>query len=305
MNSQPSPSWWRLEIETPGDLEESLLWRLETLGIYRVAVQFRPEQPLERTLVAWLPAVDWPPEERRRLEEALGELAEPFGQELASLRWQEQLEEDWSQSWKQHWQPDPVGEKLLILPAWLECPDEFRHRQVLMLEPGSAFGTGSHPTTRLCMESLEKLSCNGDLVADLGCGSGILGLASLSLGAEQVVACDTDSLAILATEANAALNQMAERVELRLGSALELKQLLGERRAKILLCNILATVLAELAPWFEELLLPEGVGLLSGLLVDQVEPLAIQLKGLGWQCDLAAEQSRWALLEIRRQGLGN
>lgn len=300
MTISPTSSWWRLEIDPSGDLEESLIWRLETLGISRVAVKFKPDQPGHRTLLAWLPAADWPAGERQSLEQALCGLAEPFGLELPQLSWQQQPEEDWSHSWKQHWAPDPVGEKLLILPAWLQCPEEFRNREVLLLDPGSAFGTGSHPTTRLCMESLERIPLAGALVADLGCGSGILGIAALALGAEAVVASDTDSLAILASASNAALNGMEQRLQARLGSAHELKKLLGQRSAQVLLCNILAPVLAELAPWFEKLLAVNGVGLLSGLLVEQVEPLADQLTSMGWQCRLAAEQSRWALLEITR-----
>lgn len=300
MTISPTSSWWRLEIDPSGDLEESLIWRLETLGISRVAVKFKPDQPGHRTLLAWLPAADWPAGERQSLEQALCVLAEPFGLELPQLSWQQQPEEDWSHSWKQHWAPDPVGEKLLILPAWLQCPEEFRNREVLLLDPGSAFGTGSHPTTRLCMESLERIPLAGALVADLGCGSGILGIAALALGAEAVVASDTDSLAILASASNAALNGMEQRLQARLGSAQELKELLGQRSAQVLLCNILAPVLAELAPWFEKLLAVNGVGLLSGLLVEQVEPLADQLTSMGWQCRLAAEQSRWALLEITR-----
>lgn len=299
--TSPVPSWWRLELEPPGELEESLLWRLETLGIQRVALQFRPEQPHLRTLVAWLPEPDWPETERQRLGEALAALAEPFGCELPQLRWHRQAEEDWALSWKQHWQPDPVGQQLLILPAWLELPPEYRQRQVLRIDPGSAFGTGSHPTTRLCMEALEGLELAGALVADLGCGSGILGISALALGASQVLATDTDSLAVRATAENSALNQFsAGRLQVAQGSAEALALLLAGRRAEVLLCNILAPVLAELGPSFEGLVSPTGVGLLSGLLVEQVEPLVAVLEPLGWRCRLGAEQSRWALLEIRR-----
>ena len=301
MTSSPVPSWWRLELEPPGELEESLLWRLETLGIQRVALQFRPEQRQLRTLVAWLPEPDWPETERQRLGEALAALAQPFGCELPPLRWQRQAEEDWALSWKQHWQPDPVGQLLLILPAWLELPPEYRQRQVLRIDPGSAFGTGSHPTTRLCMEALEGLELAGALVADLGCGSGILGISALALGASQVLATDTDSLAVRATAENSALNQFsAGRLQVAQGSAEALALLLAGRRAEVLLCNILAPVLAELGPSFEGLVSPTGVGLLSGLLVEQVEPLVAVLEPLGWRCRLGAEQSRWALLEIRR-----
>ena len=108
---------------------------------------------------------------------------------------------------------------LLILPAWLQVPAEHAQRQALLIDPGSAFGTGSHPTTRLCLEAIEKRSLAGLRVADLGCGSGILGIASLALGAAQVLASDTDSLAVRATAENAALNQASSRLQVQLGSA--------------------------------------------------------------------------------------
>jgi ribosomal protein L11 methyltransferase len=297
-----------MELELPGELEESLLWRLESLGIVRVAVQFRPEQPARRTLVAWLPEIDWPVTERQRLHGALADMAEPFQLPLPPLSWQRQLEEDWAQSWKRHWQPDPVGLRLLILPAWLEKPPEHSHRLPLLIDPGSAFGTGSHPTTRLCIEGLEAFAqrdvgLKGTLVADLGCGSGILGLAALALGADRVCAVDTDSLAVRATGDNAALNRVTESLQVAEGSAEALAELLQGRRAGVLLCNILAPVLAELGPQFEGLLAAFGVGLLSGLLIDQVEPLVAVLQPLGWRCTLAAEQSRWALLRIQRHGV--
>ncbi|MBM5809561.1 MAG: 50S ribosomal protein L11 methyltransferase, partial [Cyanobacteria bacterium M_surface_9_m1_291] len=150
-------TWWRLEMAAPAELEESLLWKLPQLGIHRVAMQHKPDAPAQRQLVAWLPASEWPAAERASLEQSLTPLAETFGLPLPVLRWQEQPDEDWSLSWKQHWQPDPVGERLLILPAWLDCPSEHADRLCIRMDPGSAFGTGSHPTTRLCLEALEAL----------------------------------------------------------------------------------------------------------------------------------------------------
>ena len=132
-------------------------------------------------------------------------MADTFGLALAEPLWEELADEDWSLSWKKHWQPDPVGQRLLILPAWLEVPEEHADRLVLKMDPGSAFGTGSHPTTRLCLEALEEMPPHDQRVADLGCGSGVLGLASLALGASEVLAADTDSLAVRATTDNAAL----------------------------------------------------------------------------------------------------
>lgn len=301
-----APGWWRLELVSLPELEESLLWKLAELGIPRVAVQHRPETPSQRQLIAWLPAIDWPEPERQQLARALAPLAEPFGLALPLLQWSQQADEDWSLSWKQHWQADPVGMGLLILPAWLPCPPEHAERRLIAMDPGSAFGTGSHPTTRLCLEALERLAAvkpeelAGLRVADLGCGSGVLGLAALRLGAASVVAVDTDSLAVRATADNAALNGLTAQVRVQLGSVEALAELLEGQPADLLLCNILAPVIQALCPAFNTVLAANGVGLLSGLLVDQAPALQLALRNEGWQAELTAEQSQWGLMTIRR-----
>jgi ribosomal protein L11 methyltransferase len=301
-----APGWWRLELASLPELEESLLWKLAELGIPRVAVQHRPETPSQRQLIAWLPAIDWPEPERQQLARALAPLAEPFGLALPPLQWSQQADEDWSLSWKQHWQADPVGQGLLILPAWLPCPPEHAERRLIAMDPGSAFGTGSHPTTRLCLEALELLAARtpeglaGLRVADLGCGSGVLGLAALRLGAASVAAADTDSLAVRATADNAALNGLTPQVRVQLGSVEALAELLEAQPADLLLCNILAPVIQALCPAFNTVLAANGVGLLSGLLVDQAPALQLALRDEGWQAELTAEQSQWGLMTIQR-----
>ena len=296
-------AWWRLELHSLPELEESLLWKLNDLGIPRVAVRHRPESPQERQLLAWLPQADWPESELPRLRASLEPLAATFGLELPPLTWQAQADEDWSLSWKQHWQADPVGERLLVLPAWLPCPEEHRERLVIRIDPGSAFGTGSHPTTRLCLEGLERLAAEpgglkGLRVADLGCGSGLLGLAALRLGAASACGADTDSLAVRATTDNAALNDLP--LPVALGSVEALAQLLEGRPADLLLCNILAPVIEALAPDFARVLAPSGIGLLSGLLVDQVPTLERALAAEGWQAELSARRDPWGLMTICR-----
>ena len=296
-------AWWRLELHSLPELEESLLWKLNDLGIPRVAVRHRPESPQERQLLAWLPQADWPESELPRLRASLEPLAATFGLELPPLTWQAQADEDWSLSWKQHWQADPVGERLLVLPAWLPCPEEHQERLVIRIDPGSAFGTGSHPTTRLCLEGLERLATErgglaGLRVADLGCGSGLLGLAALRLGAASACGADTDSLAVRATTDNAALNDLP--LPVALGSVEALAQLLEGRPADLLLCNILAPVIEALAPDFARVLAPSGIGLLSGLLVDQVPTLERALAAKGWQAELSARRDPWGLMTICR-----
>ena len=299
-------AWWRLELLALPELEESLTWKLNALGIPRVAVRHSPEQPQDRKLVAWLPASDWPESERQQLEQALKPLADTFGLALPTIHWFEQDDEDWSLSWKQHWEPDPVGQRLLILPAWLELPPEHADRQVIRMDPGSAFGTGSHPTTRLCLEAIEELSDErgGSLgsirVADLGCGSGILGIAALLEGASSVAAADTDSLAVRATRDNAVVSGFAEQFQVDLGSIERLAELLEGRPADLLLCNILAPVIEALCPAFDTVLAPGGLGLLSGLLVSQAPRLQEVLAEQGWSAELTAQQSQWGLMTIRR-----
>ena len=293
--------WWRLTMGCPPELEESLVWKLNDLGLHRHAVQHAPERPDHKQLLLWLPKPEWPEEERGQLLASLVPLAEPFGIPLPEGRWDDVADEDWSLSWKQHWQPDPVGHGLLILPAWLEVPEEHADRLVIRMDPGSAFGTGSHPTTRLCLEALEEFPPQGSLVADLGCGSGVLGLAALGLGAEAVVAADTDSLAVRATADNRGLNRRSDaELAVALGSVDALERLLDGRRADLLLCNILAPVIEALAPGFEALVAPDGRALLSGLLVDQAPRLKQVLGELGWTVTAEAAQGRWGLLEIRR-----
>jgi len=299
-------AWWRLELLALPELEESLIWKLNALGIPRVALRHSPEQPQDRKLVAWLPASDWPESERQQLEQALKPLADTFGLTLPTIHWFEQDDEDWSLSWKQHWEPDPVGQRLLILPAWLELPPEHADRQVIRMDPGSAFGTGSHPTTRLCLEAIEQLSDErgGSLgsirVADLGCGSGILGIAALLEGASSVAAADTDSLAVRATRDNAVVSGFAEQFQVDLGSIERLAELLEGRPADLLLCNILAPVIEALCPAFDTVLAPGGLGLLSGLLVSQAPRLQEVLAEQGWSAELTAQQSQWGLMTIRR-----
>jgi ribosomal protein L11 methyltransferase len=308
--SGSGPSWWRLEMAVAPELDESLLWMLDRHGIRRVALRHHPAAPAECLLQAWLPAADWPREQRDLLAGALAALGEPFGLEATPQQWFRQHEEDWSLSWKRHWRPDPVGERLLILPAWLEAPPEHGGRLVIRLDPGSAFGTGSHPTTRLCLEALERLAARrpgglaGLRVADLGCGSGVLALAALKLGADSVAAVDLDPLAERATRHNASLNDpaLAGRLRVGCGSIEALAELCGGP-AQLLLCNILAPVIEALAPAFESVLAPEGEGFLSGLLVEQAPRLQRVMADAGWRAELTHRQENWGLMHLWRSAV--
>ena len=185
-----------------------------------------------------------------------------------------------------------------MLPRWLDCPPEQRHRQTLRMDPGRAFGTGEHPSTRLCMEALERHRemVKDALVVDLGCGSGILGVTALALGASRVLASDVDPMAVSTSRENGALNGYGpERLRVVHGSSQELMPWVGPG-ADVLLCNILAPVIMALAPDFARLLKSTGRGWLSGLLRSQADAVQEHLAGLGWRAELAATQQDWALL---------
>ena len=294
--------WWRLVFFADSDFEETLLWKLEDLGIKRVAVQYSPDNPQKRCFFVWVLETDWPITERDNLLRTLIQFDNSFGTSISNFEWDKVADEDWSKSWKQHWKPDPVGSYLLILPVWLKAPDKHSDRILLRLDPGSAFGTGSHPTTRLCLEAIEKNPPLNLIVADLGCGSGILSLAAIGFGAKEVIAVDIDYLAVRATNENAQLNpQLSGDFGVFLGSVDALRSELKGKSADLLLCNILAPVIEELAPSFDSLISQKGKAILSGVLVDQLPRLEDSLNSLGWVASSCSTKEQWAMLEIRRK----
>lgn len=168
--------------------------------------------------------------------------------------------EDWINNWKKYFHPIPVGEKLLIRPEWEEC--DAGGRAVLCLEPGLAFGTGTHETTRLCMELLEKYAKPGFDMLDVGCGSGILSVAALLLGAKRAVGVDIDPLAVKTARENAARNQVEDRFEGVCGNLTE--QVQGAY--DIVAANLVADIILTLTQDIGRFLKPGGVYLMSGII---------------------------------------
>jgi ribosomal protein L11 methyltransferase len=224
------------------------------------------------------------------------ELPEPLTQ------WQLIDEEDWSMSWKQHWHPMEVGDRFLIVPAWIEPPAN-SDRVILLLDPGSAFGTGTHATTQLCLESLEmRLSDPGEagIVADIGCGSGILSIGAVLLGLTQVYAVDTDPLAVQAARSNRHLNHLNPNyLTINRGSVGELLAILPEGVDGIL-CNILAHVIVDLTPQLTQLTKPGGWGVFSGIALDQAPDVADALEGHGWEIAALWKREDWCCFNARR-----
>ena len=185
------------------------------------------------------------------------------------------------------------------MPAWLDVPEKFLERKIIRLDPGSAFGTGSHPSTRLCLEALDNAPPLGQTIADLGCGSGILSLTALKLGAKNTFSVDTDSLAISATKINSALNDFSEKIlNVFLGSIGEIEENMPTKKIDLVLCNILAPVIKLLGPSFEKIIGHKGKVILSGLLVQQINELQEFFLQLGWKVLEIKTKDQWALMVL-------
>ena len=214
-------------------------------------------------------------------------------------------EEDWANNWKAYFKPMPVGEKLLVCPSWEKIP-EGNTRAVLKIDPGMAFGTGTHHTTRMCLELLEKNIKNGDLVADLGCGSGILSIAASLMGAKETYAIDIDPVAARVAAENAELNGIdMSGYFIRIGDILsdeKFRDDISGRRYDIVLANIVANVIIAFAPVIPQLMKPGGKLIASGIIADRLDEVLDALKangleaveicsGEGWRAVLAAKIS--------------
>ena len=301
MNNSPV-SWLRFEQEIPFELEDSLYWFLSNLEIHRFSFEHDPDNKSTQTLYIWLPLSEWSVRDQNTLVQSLISLARPFGLILPECKWIQLKNEDWSLSWKKSWKPDPVGKSILILPAWLEIPEKFLERKIIRLDPGSAFGTGSHPSTRLCIEALDDDPPVGKTIADLGCGSGILSITALKLDAKCTFSVDKDSLAISATKINSALNGFPENIlNVFHGSIEEIELNMPERKIDLLLCNILTPVIKSLGPGFQKIIGQNGKVILSGLLVDQIKELQEFFLELGWEALDIKTKGKWALIELTQK----
>jgi ribosomal protein L11 methyltransferase len=250
---------------------------------------------------AYVPARD-PALVERAVEEAteaLGHL-QAFGlRPIGELTTRVVHEADWAQAWKAHFPVLRVGRRIVIKPTWRRhraSPDDV----VLALDPGMAFGTGLHPTTRLCLAALDGLADRGTLdgarVLDVGCGSGILAIAAAKLGAVAVLGVDTDPIAIEATIANAGRNRLTGRIAARHGSLPS-----GEAPFDVVLANLIASLLIALAPLLRDELRPGGTLLASGIFVDREVEVRETFAATGLDVTGRIAEGEWIALEALRR----
>ena len=190
---------------------------------------------------------------------------------------------DWENNWKRFYKPMEIGERLLVVPQWEEARDDGRVK--LVLNPGLTFGTGSHATTRLCLQALDKYIRGGEKILDLGCGSGILSIAALVLGAKEAFACDIDEKCVDVAYENAALNGVGrDRYTVRWGDVLTDKALQAEFGGgyDMVVANIVADVIMGLSGKVRPFLKEGGLFLCSGIIDDRAEEVFTKLRADGW-----------------------
>lgn len=293
-------SWWEIQILCDPSLEDTIFWRLETFGCRGMCCEAKGHSLL---ITAHLPQIQAQLLDLAALSLWLRQDALTIAMPVPIIKWKLIDEEDWSSSWKQHWEPQEIGDRFLIYPAWLPVPNQ-SERLLLRLDPGAAFGTGNHPTSQLCLEALEMRLGDGNselTVADIGCGSGILSIGAVLLGAKKVYAVDTDPLAVRAARSNRELNQIvAQRMVVAKGSIEHISKLTGGQPVDGILCNILAEVIIDLIPAMTAITTTTSWGILSGILLDQAKPIADTLEQYNWVVAALWKRQDWCCFNIRR-----
>ena len=211
---------------------------------------------------------------------------------------------DWAYSWQKYYRPLEIGKRLYVVPQWLREEPVPDGRVPFYLNPGLTFGTGSHASTQLCLEGVEEQTLPGRDVLDLGCGSGILSIAALCLGAGRAVAVDIDPKAVDVAYENAALNGIGkDRYTVRAGNVLSdasLARELAQKKYHLVLANIVADVIIPLAPQVPGLLEEDGVFLCSGIIDTRTNEVEAALKKAGLTVTRKREKNGWAALEAKQ-----
>lgn len=218
----------------------------------------------------------------------------PGGCELAI---DEMEDEDWANNWKKYYKPTKIGGQIVVKPTWEEYEPE-KGDIIVNLDPGMAFGTGTHETTQLCVMALEKYMKPGDLVFDIGCGSGILSIAAAALGAGAVIGVDFDPVAVDAAKSNAELNHLSDKIDVRLGNLLDV--IPEEQQADLIISNILAEAIIELTDTVNPYLKPNGYFISSGIIHEHLNEVVEKLEACGFEIVKIETMGEWDAIAARK-----
>lgn len=206
------------------------------------------------------------------------------------------IEEEWANAWKKHYHPVPISRFLTIVPQWESYEPAHKDERIIRLDPGLAFGTGTHPTTRLCLQALERMLRGGERVVDVGTGSGVLTIASSLFGAAEIYAYDVDEVAISSARENVALNDMQAAVTIEPNDLLKGIEL----EADIVVANILAEIIVPLIPDAWRVLKPGGQFLSSGIISEKKEWVLDKLVEQGFEVVQVNQAEDWIAILARK-----
>ena len=211
-------------------------------------------------------------------------------------------EEDWANNWKQYFKPLTIGKKLLIKPSW-ETYDKKDNRKILEIDPASSFGTGQHNTTQLCLELLENNIADGDRVLDLGCGSGILSIAAMLLGAKEITAIDIEENAVKTAKDNAEKNSIPdEKYTAYCGNVITDNDLVNKIGSgyDVIVANIVADVLIAMSKLFPKFLREEGTLIMSGVISERKDEVIDAVKANGFTLKSIQEKDGWVAISMKK-----
>jgi ribosomal protein L11 methyltransferase len=203
----------------------------------------------------------------------------------------EVYEKDWAEAWKKYYKPKKVGEKIIIKPTWEEY-DKADDEIIIELDPGMAFGTGTHETTMMCIEALEKYVKEGHIVYDIGCGSGILSIVAAKLGAEKVIGVDLDELCVKVSNENIEMNKVDDKIEIRKGNLLDVVN----GKADIIVSNIIAEIIVNMVDSLKDYLKKDGVFIASGIITEKIDIVKKALVENGFNILETVTMNDWACI---------
>ena len=266
--------WYKLTFLIESDSEEIIIWKLNELGIFSFSFEYLIKNENKKEVNIWLPVDDWGESSRCDFEKIISKLLNINAPKNQYFDWSIIKEEDWLKSWKKYWAPELVGNHFLILPCWINLNEKFKDKKIIKIDPGAAFGTGSHPSTYLCLEKMENIFFSDKKILDIGSGSGILSVAARLLGAKEVCAVDNDYLAINSTKSNFQLNfGNLNKLNTYLGSFNEVILKNQLEQFDFVLCNILAEVIKGMIPNIYKCLRNNGEVIFSGILNSQKDEI--------------------------------
>lgn len=312
--------WWQIRLAVPAEASEAVAARLQDWPeVQGVAMEgLWDAQPPHPEYGEWfdesllysdavqvtvyvpetVPEAVW----RARLADDLAAVAAAgldVGEAQGSVRGEQIDEESWASAWKEDFSPIPVGRRFIIVPRWLQAETEVDERLPIVIEPGMAFGTGTHATTQLCLEAMEDLPVQGRRVIDIGCGTGVLSIGAARLGAVEVTAIDIDPVAVRTASANVGDNGLTDVVTVRQGDLLRGFPLQGRYDGAV--ANILRDIVIALAPQAARVLVPGGWFITSGFIHTQEAQVEEAVREAGFTVERRLRRDDWvAVVAVRR-----